>query len=428
VDLRLFRPLRHRDYRLLTAGSLVSLFGDGVFIASIALQVYRLSDLPSALSAVAAIVIVSQAATLLIGGWAADRYDRRVVLLATDVVRGLAIGTMGVLSVTGVLELWHVWVLVAVHGIANGFFNPTSTAFIPDLVPDEDLEEANALLAAGRPIARTLAGPAVGGVLVAVAGPGVSFLIDGATFAFSALMLALIRTGGAPEADDRPSLPLQVAEGLRFVRTHAWCRTWILGQAIGMLGFLGPFEVLVPYVFRFEQGLSEQGAALALGSTLAVGGLGAIVVSLAIGQFRLPRRLPRWMYLAEGTAVALLAVFGLMTGVWQALVASFFLQGLYAFTEVGEATLYQRNVPGRLLGRVSSVSWLASLSAALVSVAVAGPLAQLWGARPVLLGGAALGSLGLWAMLLVRDTDPAAPTAADPPAPPVAQPSGVRRA
>lgn len=425
MNLRLLRPLRHRDYRLLTTGALVSLFGDGVFLASIALQVYRLSDLPSALSVVTFIVVGSQAVTLLIGGWAADRFDRRVVLIATDVARGVAIGTMGLLSVTGTLELWHIWILVAVQGVANGFFNPTSTAFVPDLVPDEDLEEANALLAAGRPVARTLAGPAVGGVLVAVAGPGASFLLDAVTFAFSAVMLALIRTGGVAETDGRPSLLGQVGEGLHFVRTHPWCRTWILGQAIGMLGYTGPFEVLVPYVFRFEQGLSEQGAGLALGGTLAVGGLGAIAVSLAIGQFRLPRRLTRAMYLAEGAAVGLLVVLGLMTGVWQALVATLVTQGLYAFTEVGEATLYQRNVPGRLLGRVASVSWLASLSAALLSVAVAGPLAEAWGARRVLVAGGLLGAAGLWAMLLVPRTEPAAPGGDGTPRTTTARPSGV---
>jgi len=422
VDLRLLRPLRHRDYRLLTAGSLVSLFGDGVFVASIALQVYRLSDLPSALSAVTFVVIASQTATLLLGGWAADRFDRRRVLLATDLVRGAATGTMGALSVTGTLELWHIWVLVGVHGVANGFFNPASTAFVPHLVPAEDLPEANALLAAGRPVMRTLAGPAVGGVLVAVAGPGLSFLLDAATFAFSAAMLALIRTGTRVDPRDlRAPLLAQVREGLRFVRTTAWCRTWILGQAVGMLGYTGPFEVLVPFLFRFDPmlGLGEDAAGLALGSTLAVGGLGAIVVLLAISQLRLPRDLTTAMYVAEGTAVGLLVVFGLLTGVWQALLASLLAQGLYAFTEVGEATLFQRNVPGRLLGRVASVSWLATLSAALVSVALAGPLAQAVGARQVLIGGGLLGAAGLFTMLLVPRTDPVggAGTGAQPGAP-----------
>ena len=404
MDLRLLQPLRHRDYRLLTVGSLVSLLGDGMFVAAIALQVYALSDLPTALSVVTFIVIGSQLLVLLVGGWAADRYDRRRILLTADLVRGATIGALGVLSLAGALQLWHIWLLVALQGLANGFAKPTAAAFVPDLVPEEDLPAANALLAAANPVAATLAGPAIGGLLVALAGPGGAFVLDAGTFAFSAAMLALMRTGGVAEAGpSRPGLAAQVVEGLRFVRAHPWCWAWIAGESLGMVGYTGPFQILVPFLYRFDPvlGLTQDQAGVAFGLTLSAGGLGAIAVSLAVGQFRLPRRLTTAMFLAEGAGVGLLAVFGVMTAVWQAVLAVLFAQGLYAFTEIGQATLFQRGVPARLLGRVSSVSWLAAMAAALVSVTLAGPLAQVVGARQVLIGGAVVGTAGVLSMLLV---------------------------
>ena len=116
--VRLLAPLRHRDFRLLWSGMCVSLLGDGVFIVAMAWQVYALSNAPTALAVVGIAMTVPTIVFLLVGGVVSDRFDRRRVMLAADVARGLAVAAIAVLSLTGALELWHMVALVA--GLRRG--------------------------------------------------------------------------------------------------------------------------------------------------------------------------------------------------------------------------------------------------------------------------------------------------------------------
>ena len=111
-----------------------------------------------------------------------------------------AIGLMGVLSIAGLLELWHVIALIAFVGLGDAFFNPASSAIVPTLLPDEELPQANALMAFIRPTMIRLVGPAVGGFVVAVAGAGSAFVIDAGTFVVSAAAIGAIATRPAMTA------------------------------------------------------------------------------------------------------------------------------------------------------------------------------------------------------------------------------------
>src|SRR5205823_2457367 len=119
---------------------------------------------------------------LLVGGVVSDRMDRRRVMMSADAARGVAVAVMGVLSLAGRLELWHIVVAAALYGAANAFFGPSFDAIVPDLVPAGLLAEANSLDQLVRPAVLRLAGPAAGGLVIAAAGPGGAFLLDAATF------------------------------------------------------------------------------------------------------------------------------------------------------------------------------------------------------------------------------------------------------
>ena len=133
----IFEPLRHRDFRLLWSGMTVSLLGDGIFIVALAWQVYELSDAATALSLVGLAMTIPNVLFLLIGGVVSDRFDRRRVLLAADLIRGLAVAAMGVLSLNGTLELWHLMGLAALYGGGTAFFGPAFDAIVPDLVASD---------------------------------------------------------------------------------------------------------------------------------------------------------------------------------------------------------------------------------------------------------------------------------------------------
>ena len=178
----LLAPLRERDFRLLWSGMCVSLVGDGAFLVALAWQVYTISDTATAMSLVGIAMTVPTIVFLLVGGVASDRFDRRRIMLAADLVRAAAVGLLAVLSLTGALEIWHIVGLVVFYGAGAAFFAPAFDAIVPELVPPERLAQANALDQMVRPIAMRLAGPALGGVVIGAFGTGTAFALDAGTF------------------------------------------------------------------------------------------------------------------------------------------------------------------------------------------------------------------------------------------------------
>ena len=274
----------------------VSLLGDGVYVVAIAWQVYDLSGAPSALSFVALAWTIPQLLFVLLGGVLSDRVERRRVLLASDLVQGIAIGAIGVLSLSGTLRLWHLFLLVPLVGAGEALFVPAFSAIVPELLPRDYILQANALNQISRPLMLRVAGPALGGALIVTLGIGSAFLVDAATFVASiAALLAIARRPALrrPFAS-RPSVFRDVGDGVRFVRSQPWLVGTLLSSSFGMLFFLGPVLVLLPYVVKHLL----HGSAAELGLVFASGGVGAILASLMLGGRGLPRRPLTLMYAA----------------------------------------------------------------------------------------------------------------------------------
>ncbi|MGH2745000.1 MAG: MFS transporter, partial [Thermoleophilaceae bacterium] len=235
---RMLRPLGIRDFRLLWAGMTVSLLGDGIFMVALAWQVYELSNTPMALGVVGLAMSLPQVFLLLVGGVLTDRLDRRRIMISADVVRGLAIAIVGVLAISGQLTLLYMIVAVVAFGCATAFFGPAFDAIVPDVVPAAQLAQANALDQFVRPAALRLAGPSLGGVLIAVGGSGSAFLIDALTFFISAgCILAMRSRRGRSDAGEAQSASAlrEVREGFRFVRSRVWLWGTLLSGTISYL-------------------------------------------------------------------------------------------------------------------------------------------------------------------------------------------------
>ena len=381
-------PLRLRDFRLLWTGMTVSLLGDGFFLVAIAWQVYQLTNAPTALAVVGLAMTVPHVLFLLLGGVVSDRIDRRRVMLGADVVRGLAIGTMGILSVNGSVELWHLMALSAAYGAGTAFFGPAFDAIVPDIVPMELLGEANSLDQFVRPIALRLLGPAVGGALIAAVGVGWAFVLDGASFAVSILTLLLMRARPI-EREAGESAAREIREGFAYVRAHVWLWGTFAAATIAYLLFMGPTEVLVPYVVKNELG----GGARTLGFVFAMGGVGAIGAALVMGQRSLPRRFITFMYVAWALATFAVAGYGLATVSWQVMAACFAFNALETAGTIVWATAKHRLVPTALLGRVASFDWFISIGLVPVSFALTGPVAAAIGVQTTLVLAGVLGGL-----------------------------------
>ena len=396
---RLLQPLRHRDFALLVGGSTVSLLGDGFFYVALAWQVYEISNVPTALSVVWVAWTLPSVIFLLIGGAFSDRYDRRLLMFWADVIRALAIGLIGVLSIGGALEIWHIAVLIVFVGIGDAFFNPASTAIVPDVVPENDLLPANALRATLMPLMLRMIGPALAGFVVAAVGSGWAFVIDAGTFIVSAGAVIAIAPRPMHHAGGhgiRETIG-QVREGLVFVGRYPWLWATLVGALLSLLVFFGPVETLLPYLVKNRLNLGPE----ALGLIFAVGGVGAIGAGLAIGQLGLPRKRVTVMYAAWSIGIGLLAAYGLMTDLWQALLVSFVTQALFQIGQVTWTTLLQTLVPRRLLGRVTSVDWMVSTGLVPVSFALTGPIAEVIGPAETMVAAGILGGVVFGALLFV---------------------------
>jgi len=403
-------PLRHRDFRLLWAGMTVSLLGDGIFLVAIAWEAYVLWNAPAALSIVGIGMTVPMIAFLLPGGVLTDRLDRRRVMLAADAVRALAVAGLAALAFAGLLRFWELVALVALYSVGTAFFTPAFDAIVPDLLPAEDLAAANSLDQFVRPIALRLAGPAVGGSLVAVAA-GAAFAVDVVTFAASWIAVLAMRPPAHPRHEAHEPAFAALMAGLRFVRRRVWLWGTLLSAAVAYLAFLGPTEVLLPYVVKNDLHASARD----VGLVFAAGGLGAVGAALLMGQRGHPRRDVTFIYGTWTLATLAVAGYGLATAAWQLALACLVFNALEAAGTIVWATLKQRHVPASMLGRVSSLDWLISIGLLPLSFALTAPVAAAVGARATLIGAAAIGgAVTLGALFLpgMRDVEGAAGEAA----------------
>ncbi|MGY1725237.1 MFS transporter [Blastococcus sp. SYSU DS0533] len=374
---RALAPLRHRSYRLLAAAMALSLLTQGLWAIAMVWQVVALGGGPGGLSLVAALSSGGMLVMTLLGGALADRVPQRHLLLLVAVLQGGATSVAAGLSLTGVLELWHLAVVALVDGAALGLFYPAYSALVPALVPEGDLLAVNGLEGAVRPVLGQAAGPAAAGFLVAVWSPGAAMAGTAVTaFLAAGFLLALPLTPVRREHGEGvpPGLVADVREGVRYVVATPWLLATLLFAAFMLLAFIGPFEVLVPFAIEDAGGGASQHAWV-----LAAFGLGGALGSLLVASWRLPRRYLTVMNLLWGFGCVPLVVFGFTTDLGVMLAAAAVVGATSQAGMVIWGTLLQRRVPPALLGRVSSLDFFVSLSLMPLSMALAAPLGELVG-------------------------------------------------
>ncbi len=277
---------------------------------------------------------------------------------------------MAALVITGTAELWMLGALAGVTGAATGFFGPASTGLLPEVVPAEQLQPANALRATAVSTGEIL-GPLAAGVLVAAAGAGWTIAVDAATFAISAACLTMLRMPGRGTRE-AGSFISDLREGWVAFRSRRWVWTFVAYFALANM-LWGAWSALGPIVAE-----RELGGAAAWGSVLAAIGVGALLGSVIATRVK-PRRPLVFVALAEalfamplaflaaGSPVALLACGALLSGA-----------GMMLGMSVWESTL-QRYIPAESLSRVSSYDWFGSMAFYPLGLAVWGPVAAVIG-------------------------------------------------
>lgn len=384
---QLFSPFGVHAFRVLWAGMAVSLLGDGVFMVALAWQTYELSNVPTALSLVMLSSTVPQLALLLFGGVISDRLPRAKVILVSDAVRGVVIGVAAWLSISDQLTLTSLALLTAVYGAATAFFAPAFDAVIPDIVPPELLSRANSVEQLVQPLALRMLGPALGGWLIGSFGVGWALGFNALTFGVSAIVVLFLRVPAAA-APERGSMLGDLRSGLAYVRHNVWLWGTFAAAAFAYLAFMGPAEVLLPYLVKEEMG----GTAFELSMVFTVGGIGAVLSAIVVGSRQMPRADMTFIYVAWTLSTLMVAGYGVARLPWQLMAASFAFSALETAGTIVWVTTKQQLIPTHLLGRVSSLDWFLSIGLLPVSLALTGHASAAFGARGVLIGGGVIGA------------------------------------
>jgi MFS family permease len=388
--------LRHRDFRLLWLGQTTSLIGDGITVVALALYITQSTGSASKLGLVLASYSAPLVALVLIGGVWADRLPRQRVMIATDLTRFALYTLLGALILAGDPPIGVIMAIVAGEGAATAFFEPAYSGLVPQTVPEEDIQKANALSAASRNTAELL-GPALATALVLGLGAGEAFLVDAATFLVSSGLLVFVRARPRGEVEPRQPLRRELGAGWREVRSRPWVWVTVASFSFALFTALAPFYVLGALIAE-----DNFGSAAWYGVVSALLGVGTLAG--AVAGFRLrprhPMRAALMATLPWPPAMLAYALDAPLELVCPAFVVAGF--GLALFDVFWVTALAQR-IPPNALSRVTSFDWMGSLGMLPLGYLVAGVLASAVGAMTVAAVGAVLGTCAFALALTSRD-------------------------
>ena len=386
-------PLRrNRDFVLLQGGQLLSSAGSQTTTIAYPLVVLATSHSPAQAGLVGFARLLPSALLTLVAGVAADRVDRRGLMIASDILRAVALGALGAALVAGTPPVWAILVVAVLEGVGISVFSVAENGALRAVVPPEQLADATGILI-GRRAAVFLLGPPLGGLLFGL-GHAVPFVVDAATYAASTVSLLAMRTPFQEAREhDGTRLRTQLADGLRFLWDQPFLRTTSAIYGIG--NFMVPAVVLTLVVRARDQGLSGGRTGLLVALVGAATVVGSLLSPLV--RRRLPARailllelwswLALWVYVAHPDAyvlAAMLVPFGVCAPITDSVVL----------------TLRVALTPDRLLGRVTSAATTLALAIAPLGPLAAGALISAASARATVAAIAAMGlGLALWGTL-----------------------------
>jgi MFS family permease len=376
------RPLRHRDFRNLWIGQAISTLGGAIGLVAVPYQVYTLTGSTALVGLLGLASLVPLLVVPLVGGAIADALDRRTVLLCTEV--GMTLVT-GLFLVNALLPHPQVWALFVLQAVAVAVFSlgrPAMASLAPRLVPDDEVAAANALSSVYNSLG-AVGGPAIGGVIISVAGVPWTYGIDCATY--SASLLALWALPKLPPLGDveRPSVRT-IVDGFRFLRGRQALIGIFLVDTNAMV--FGMPSALFPAIALHRLG----GGASTVGYLYAAPYAGALLGSLFSGWTSRARRQGLGVTVAACAWGGAIAGFGFATSLWPALVLLAVAGGADFYSAVLRSTMLLRSTPDHLRGRLLGIEFMQVASAPSLGDLEAGVLASLTSLRFSVVSGGVL--------------------------------------
>jgi MFS family permease len=384
-----FHALRSRDFRLLWSGQTVSLVGNAAFFVAIGWRTQALTGSSRSLALVLMLYSVAMLATLLIGGALADRYERRNLMIVSDLSRMVVVAVLAAVDATGHLSLPLLLGFAVAVGLGDGFFHPAFGGIVPLVVEQPLLASANALIGISRNGSFVI-GPALAAFLYGGVGSATVFAFDAGSFLVSATLLWRARPRRFAREPSTGTLR-EIAAGFRYVASVPWL--WI---SIGLAAFvlmiaMAPYQSLLPKLveLNFHRGVGAYGLLFSLQA------VGMVAGTLVFGQTN-PRR-HRVIFTYTAFALNDVCVIGMaLTG--QYVIAAVLVVVRGVFIGFGIAiweTVLMELVPERMLSRVISLDFFGSFGLTPVGYALTAAVSGMFTPSQILLVGFTLSTV-LW--------------------------------
>jgi MFS family permease len=380
--LPILQPLRAKTFRLVWFSESISLFGSQFYLIALSWLTLQVTGSGLALGTVLTVSAVPRAVLILVGGAASDRLSPRKLMMACNVVRGAVLAAVTAIIFTGLVKLWHLYVLAVFFGTADAFYHPSLMAIFPRIVRKEQLNAGNAILRGTQQLG-SLVGAAPAGLLIASMGTGAAFGVNALSFALSTIALGMVNEASyfIPMETDVPDLQgrsagirrllRDIKEGLRYAWKTPGFRSLLIAIALIDFGFAGPLDVGLAWMAANRY----TGGAVAFGATLSAFGAGAMLGAVLAGSLKLRRRGLLFAFLSVVTGIGL-GLFGFIFGL-APLVANALVIGVcVGLINVTFVAWLQQTTHISLLGRVMSLVMFSSVGMGPVSFALAGVLVE----------------------------------------------------
>ncbi|SEM69755.1 MFS transporter [Streptacidiphilus jiangxiensis] len=387
-------PLAVPAYRLHFSARTLSSAGAAVSPIGLAFAALRIGGTASSLGWILAAGMLPQIAFQLVGGVVADRWSRARVMVWTNLVPAVAETGAAVLLWSGQARVWQLVVMSAVCGSAAAFFGPAAAGVLTEVVPAELRHSANALLRMGQNLVK-VAGPALGGAVVALAGPAWAIAWDALTFAVAAALFARLGLG-ADRLKTASTFGQDFREGWDDFRSRHWLWIMVVQGACLVPVWLVGYELLGPVFGQRYLGGAAAWGAIVSGFTTGV------VAGAALGLLWKPTRVGVVVCLGNGLLAVPLAAMSSTSWVPLLVVSTVVAGTGCAFAITTWAGLMQARVPADRLSRASAYAGLGQLAPVPVGYLIAGPLTAWIGLRPTLAAAAVLVVLAATVPLTVR--------------------------
>lgn len=386
---RVLQAFGSRDFRLVWSGQTVSLIGNGAFLVAIGWKTISLTGSAGSLGIVLMAEGLAMLATLLLGGALADRYERRRLMIVSDLSRLAVVGALAVVDATGHLSFGLLILFAIGVGLGDGFFHPAFGGIVPLVVEKPHLASASAMIGISRQSA-FIVGPALAAGLYQLTGSATVFAFDAATFLFSALLLLRARPRPV-EREPGAGTVREILAGARYVASVPWLWVTIALAALVLMLVMAPYQALLPELIKenFDRGVGAYGLLFTLQAA------GMVVGTIVFGQTN-PRR-HRVVLVYSAWAVNDLCVIAFtLTHQYELAAALVVVRGALISYGIGIwETVLMELVPEHMLSRVISLDFFGSLGLTPVGFGLAAVLAGVLAPATIIAGGATISAV-LW--------------------------------